>query len=65
MSANEPYTADESTADLHAWESATDQQRSEAFWRLRSLISADAQRGDTYCANTHRELAAERDRSKS
>jgi hypothetical protein len=65
MSVREPYTAEESAADIEAWEAASDQQRSEAFWRLRSIVSADAQLGDTYCAITLRRLAAERDRSTS
>lgn len=58
-----PYTADESKADIKAWHEASDKDRAEAFWRLRAIVAADAQRGDEYCARILRETAAERDAS--
>jgi hypothetical protein len=57
----EPYTAEESNADILSWKDATEAQRSKAFWALRAIVSADAQRGDKYCADKLRALAAERD----
>lgn len=61
----EPYTREESAADIEAWHAATDEQRSAAFWELRAIVAADAQRGDEYCANKLRDLAARRDRKTS
>jgi hypothetical protein len=61
----EPYTAEESKADVIAWMGATREQLSQAFWELRSIVSADAQSGDEYCAKKLRALAAERDGVKS
>lgn len=61
----EPYTRNESLADAEAWTAATDEQRSAAFWAVRAIVAADAQAGDEYCTNRLRELAADRDRSKS
>jgi hypothetical protein len=61
----EPYTAEESKADVIAWMGATREQLSEAFWELRSIVAADAMAGDEYCANKLRALAAERDGAKS
>jgi hypothetical protein len=57
----EPYTAEESRLDVIAWMGATREQLSAAFWELRSIVSADAQSGDQYCADRLRNIAAERD----
>lgn len=57
----EPYTAEESNADILLWKDASLEQFRAAFWRLRAVVSADAQRGDEYCARILRETAAMRD----
>lgn len=54
-----PYTSDEHRAALDAWMEATDRQRSEAFYRLFSLVGGDAQSGNEGRANVLRALLAE------